>query len=94
MTWFLFYATSPVKGLVGYGYVTATFAEHSPPWADEVAGDESKWPFRIRLERVHSLAESDWQLRKISVDPGLVGERSVQSVPEADARLWSAQVQD
>ena len=65
--WILFYATSPVKGLIGLGKVQAKFKQNQPLWPDEILRKEVLYPFRFEFQSEYILPEEQWGKRKIKL---------------------------
>jgi len=65
----LFYATSPVKGLIGYGNVRSRFSENVIFWPMEERERVTFWPLRIRFEVCLLIPEEHWQSKAVVVSP-------------------------
>jgi predicted RNA-binding protein len=76
-----FYATAPVKGLIGYGVVEKTSADEQPFWPQEREKNQVLWPFRIRFSEVKAVPEPDWQAQSVTPErKGIVFQRAFQPV--------------
>lgn len=64
----LFYATSPVKGVIGYGVVRTKFRQDKPLWPQEVEKDKVIWPHRFEFDVKHCLPRNKWKTHKIVSD--------------------------
>ena len=56
-----FYATAPVKGIIGYGNVARTKVSETSFWPQEKEKGHTLWPFRIEFSEVTVIAASDWE---------------------------------
>ena len=61
----LFYATSPVKGVIGYGIVRTKFKQNQPLWPDELAQHKVIWPLRFEFDVVSCLLREKWKTKKL-----------------------------
>lgn len=61
----VFYVTSPIMGIVGYGTVRTKFFQDSPLWAEEITKGQAIWPFRFEFDVDFVLPESTWQESKV-----------------------------
>jgi len=64
----LFYATSPVGGLIGYGMVRTKFKQDKPLWPQEVEEDKIIWPHRFEFDVRYCLPQDKWKTHKIISD--------------------------
>ncbi len=86
-----FYATTPVKGLIGTGIVARTDFSESPFWPQEKQRGESLWPYRILFERLKVLPHTDWKTKRYSPDRrGIVFQVAFQPISEDRAKQWLA----
>jgi hypothetical protein len=84
-----FYATAPVKGLIGYGVVEKTSVDEVPYWPQEKEKKQVLWPFRIRFSEVKAVAAADWESKAVAPErKGIVFQRAFQPVAEAVAEKW------
>lgn len=68
LTDFLFYyATNPIKGIIGFGRVKAKFKQNQPIWPDEIAQNEVLYPFRFEFQSGYVLPETQWGIKQIKV---------------------------
>jgi len=65
----LFYATSPVKGLIGYGTVRSVFRDEKPFWPAEVREGKALWPLRFSFDISFLLPNDQWEAKSIRVSP-------------------------
>lgn len=61
----LFYATSPVGGIIGYGVVRTKFKQDKPLWPQEVKEGKVMWPFRFEFDVSYCLPQDKWRSDKI-----------------------------
>jgi len=66
----LFYVSSGVKGVVGYGIIRSKFYQDVPLWKAEIQEGRVKWPLRFEFDVEFLLPEEKWKDEKISVPPG------------------------
>ena len=64
----LFYATSPVSGVIGYGVVRTKFRQDKPLWPQEVKEDKVIWPCRFEFDVEYCLPRDKWKTRKVFSD--------------------------
>lgn len=84
-----FYATAPIKGIVGSGTVARTAVEQHPFWPEERKAGSSLWPFRIHFGMVKVLPTKDWVTKKYSPDrAGIVFQRAFQPLSAERAKAW------
>jgi predicted transcriptional regulator len=62
----LFYATKPVKGVIGYGTVKEKFKEDKLLWSDEIKEGKVKWPYRFKFDIKYHLPREKWEQFKVS----------------------------
>ena len=83
----LFYATSPIKGVFGYGKVRSKVKEDTPLWAQEREEGKAIWPFRLVLDVESSLPKKSWETKRIRVSPKqAVRQRGFQKLRENVAK--------
>jgi len=61
-----FYATAPVKGVIGVGRVETKFIQDKPLWPDEIAIGKVLYPFRFEFDTDYVLEKDLWTSRRIS----------------------------
>jgi predicted RNA-binding protein len=61
----IFYATSPVKGVIGHGVVRTKFPQSSPLWPDEIKQRKVIWPLRFEFDVGFRLPQGKWTTEKI-----------------------------
>jgi len=94
----LFYATSPVGGVIGCGTVRTKFRQNQPLWPKEIEEKRLIWPLRFEFDVEYCLPPDRWITQKlVSRDlwprggfQGLtkdMGERLVYSIRTSDYRV-------
>lgn len=61
----LFYVTSDVRGIVGYGLARGRFKQDKPLWPLELLEGRVIWPFRVEFEVEACLPPNQWRLAKV-----------------------------
>ncbi len=64
----IFYAVSPVKGIIGYGVVQQKLKQDTPLWPEESAKREVIWPLRLIFEVRSCLPPDRWLEDKVVND--------------------------
>jgi hypothetical protein len=64
----IFYAVSPVKGIIGYGVVQQKLKQDTPLWPEETAKEEVIWPLRLIFEVRSCLSPDRWLEDKVVND--------------------------
>ncbi|HEY7316256.1 MAG TPA: EVE domain-containing protein [Candidatus Binatia bacterium] len=64
----IFYAVSPVKGIIGYGVVQQKLKQDTPLWPEESAKKEVIWPLRLIFEVRSCLSPDRWLEDKVIND--------------------------
>ena len=64
----IFYAVSPVKGIIGYGVVQQKLKQNTPLWPEESAKKEVIWPLRLIFEVRSCLSPDRWLEDKVIND--------------------------
>ncbi|MFC1968593.1 hypothetical protein ACFLVX_04320 [Chloroflexota bacterium] len=59
----LFYCTSPVSGIIGYGIVIEKHVDHEALWPNEDPKKESKYPLRVKFRTAYLV--DDWKTGRI-----------------------------
>jgi len=62
-----FYATSPVKGIVGIGKATTKFKQDKPLWKEEIDASKAIWTYRFEFTTLYVLLRPDWNKRSIKL---------------------------
>jgi len=62
----IFYATSPVSGVIGYGVVKTKFKQDRPLWPKEVKENRVIWPLRFEFDVEYLIPQTDWVNGKVS----------------------------
>ena len=63
----LFYAKSPVKGLIGVGKLESKFKQDRPLWPDEVRENKVIYPYRFDFQILGVLTPSKWMTEAVSI---------------------------
>ena len=63
----LFYAKSPVKGIIGIGKLESKFKQDRPLWPDEVREKKVIYPYRFDFQILGVLNPEKWHIDAISV---------------------------
>jgi energy-coupling factor transporter ATP-binding protein EcfA2 len=61
----LFWATEPVKGVIGYGIVREKFRDTTPLWPAEIKEGKAIWPYRFKFDIEYCLPREKWEELKI-----------------------------
>ena len=99
----LFYATTPVVGVIGYGTVRTKFRQDKPLWPQELKEGKVIWPLRFEFDVEHCIPPDRWREEKlISKDlwprGGFqmlsrdIGERLVPSLKRPEYSIPTAQL--
>lgn len=64
----LFYATSPVSGMIGYGVVRTKFRQDKPLWPQEIREGKVIWPHRFEFDVKFCFPQDRWETQKIVSD--------------------------
>ena len=64
----IFYAVSPVKGIIGYGVVQQKLKQDTPLWPEELAKKQVIWPLRLIFEVQSCLSLDRWVEDKVVND--------------------------
>jgi predicted RNA-binding protein len=62
----LFYVTSPVSGIIGYGTVHTKFPQDQPLWPQEIKENRVIWPLRFEFDINRCLPPDKWRTSKIA----------------------------
>jgi len=83
----LFYATAPVKGVIGSGVVVKTKKNQSPFWPEEIKEGKLLWPLKIHFEDIKYIPIKKWEDNRIPVDrQGITLQRALQQIPDERGR--------
>jgi len=77
----LFYATSPVSGVIGYGMVRTKFKQDKPLWPQEIKERKVIWYYRFEFDVTYCLPRDKWESDKV-VSKRLIPRRGFQLVSE------------
>jgi predicted RNA-binding protein len=72
----LFYVTSPISGLIGFGILETKFKQDKPLWPDELMKNEVIYPFRFEFKIDYLIPVRDWYERKIDISGLKLGYRA------------------
>lgn len=61
----LFYATSPISGIIGIARIENKFKQDKPLWAEELKKNQVIWPYRYDFKVEFVLPRMDWESRKV-----------------------------
>lgn len=64
----IFYAVSPIRGVIGYGVIQQKLRQDQPLWPEEVKAGEVLWPLRLVFEVRACLPPDRWQEEKFVDD--------------------------
>ena len=81
----LFYAQSPIGGLIGLGLVESKFKQDKPLWPDEIRENRVIYPYRFGFDVVYYLPQT-WKEKNINIadlKPALRGGINPLPRPEA-----------
>jgi len=62
----LFYATTPIKGIIGFGTVRTKFKQNRPLWPDEIKQNKIIWPLRFKFDVKYCLPPNIWETEKLA----------------------------
>ncbi len=63
-----FYATNPIRGVIGLGRVQVKFKQNQPLWPDELAAKTVLYPFRFEFQLEYVLSRENWGTGKIKIN--------------------------
>jgi len=69
----IFYASSPISGVIGIGKVKNKFKQDSPLWPEELKKRKVIWKYRFEFEVIYALPISEWQTKKVEISDLRVG---------------------
>ena len=79
----LFYATTPVKGVIGYGTINSKMQNDKLIWPQEVEQGRTLWPLRFIFEIVFCLSLNEWETKRARVSHQVaVLQKSFQKINE------------
>ena len=61
----VFYATHPVKGVIGHGLIRTKFKQDQPLWPDEVEQHKVIWPLRFEFDVNFRLPRDKWTSERL-----------------------------
>lgn len=62
-----FYATKPIKGIIGVARIGNKFKQDKPLWKQELKENKVIWPYRYDFKVEFVLPRVDWETKKVSV---------------------------
>jgi hypothetical protein len=63
----IFYATNPVKGVIGIGKVKKRFKDKTPLVPEELLENKIIYPYKIKFKIIHMLPHAFWERDKVSI---------------------------
>lgn len=57
----LFYATTPIAGVIGYGTIRRKFKQDKPLWPEEIEKNEILWPLRFEFDIDRLVPFEQWK---------------------------------
>jgi len=69
----VFYAKSPVKGVIGVGKLESKFKQDRPLWPDEIRANKVIYPYRFDFQILRILSPERWLHEAISISDLSVG---------------------
>lgn len=72
----LFYATSPVSGIIGYSVVRTKFRQDKPLWPQEIREGKVIWPHRFEFDVKFCFPQDRWETKRIVSDAATAIARS------------------
>jgi predicted RNA-binding protein len=96
-----FYATNPIRGVIGIGRVQAKFKQNQPLWPDEIAIKSVLYPFRFEFETEYVLSHENRGTGKIKINLPigfysamnlLDDEDIIDKLKEAVKQQWSREL--
>lgn len=64
----LFYASSPVSGIIGLGSLQSKFIQDIPLWPDEVKINKVLWPLRLEMNVLFCWPQESWRGNRVVTD--------------------------
>jgi len=77
----LFYATTPIKGIIGFGSIRTKFKQNRPLWPDEIKQNKIIWPLRFEFDVGFCLSPDKWHTDKLTSNE-LFPRAGFQSITE------------
>ena len=77
-----FYASAPVKGIIGVGRIENKFKQDKPLWAEELKQNKVIWPYRYDFKVEFALPRAEWETKRVGVVgfPIMAGLNSVKDI--------------
>jgi len=63
----VFYAKSPIKGVIGVGKIESKFKQDKPLWPDEVRSNKVIYPYRFDFQILGVLSPEKWRTEALSI---------------------------
>ena len=90
----LFYATAPVKGIIGSGVVKKVKKSQSPFWPEEIKEGKILWPLIIDFDTTKSIPKEKWQNNQTPLEhQGITFQRALQQISDERGRSLLAALQ-
>lgn len=61
-----FYATAPIKRIIGYGKISSKFKQDKPLWPEELRKNRVIWPLRFQFDVIYRFRKEEWQTSGIT----------------------------
>jgi hypothetical protein len=77
-----FYATVPIKGIIGVAKIENKFKQDKPLWPQELKENKVIWPYRYDFKVEFALSRAEWETKKIPAIglPIMAGLNSVKDL--------------
>ena len=62
----LFYTTTPVRGIIGFGRVQTKFRQNQPLWPQELLEARVIWPLRFEFDVISCLPPAKWKTERLA----------------------------
>ena len=83
----LFYAVTPVKGVIGFGTISSKERRAEPFWLGDRKGGRTLWPLRIHFKVAHCLPREKWEAGRITVSFRSLGMTAQNAFQELRAEV-------
>jgi predicted RNA-binding protein len=97
----IFYATSPISGIIGFGRLETKFKQDKPLWKDEIDQNKVIYPFRFEFKIDYVLPERDWDKLKININDlklnywgGINSIKNIDAIKNLDQRIKDKWLED
>lgn len=61
-----FYATTPIKRIIGYGKISSKFKQDRPLWPEELRKNKVIWPLRFQFDVIFRFRKEEWKTSGIT----------------------------